>query len=113
MTESKNEKITKTGRFSGVIIPYIRLKQATKKMNYNKYIEENTGKCNNKAVIKGTRIEPITIWNFYVTNCSKDSSIDDAIKKIEREYPALNEVMIMKSIFYSIKTNSFYKLFLQ
>ena len=87
------------------------LKSKSKNFDYSKYIEKNRDICNGKPIIKGTRIEPITIWNYFMSIEKTDNiNMDVIMKKIKEDYPALDDDKILVSFLYCIKTNSFKQL---
>ncbi len=81
---------------------YLQLKHLSKKMDYSKYFERNKNICDGKLVIRGTRIQPITIMNFLKSNYY-DKNIEQSLQDIKNNYPTLNEEQILISILYTIK----------
>lgn len=80
---------------------YLELKQVSKTINYAMYLEKNKEICNGKVVIKGTRIQPITIANYFLANSLKyknDASL--FFEDIKKSYPTLNEQEILVSLLY-------------
>lgn len=89
---------------------YYQLKKIAKKVDYNMYLESNKDICNGKIVIKNTRIQPITIMNYFVTNYKKyNNDADLFIKDIKENYPTLAEIEILVSILYCLKVNKYRK----
>ena len=87
------------------------LKSKSKNFDYSKYIEKNRDICNGKPIVKGTRIEPITVWNYFMSIEKTDNiNMDIIMKKIKEDYPALDDDKILVSFLYCIKTNSFKQL---
>ena len=79
---------------------YLQLKHLSKKIDYSKYFEKNKNICDGKLVIKGTRIQPITIMNFLKSNNNYYKNVEQFLQDIKNSYPTLNEEQIIISILY-------------
>ncbi|MCM1053688.1 MAG: DUF433 domain-containing protein [Ruminococcus sp.] len=89
---------------------YNKLKRAAKEKNCQEFIIKNKDICNGKPVIFGTRIEPIIVMRIMFLNTS---SIEERIEEIKKEYPSLDENLILMAILYYIKSTSFIKFLKQ
>lgn len=85
---------------------YRKIKKAVKQIDCSNYIEKNKNICNGKAVIKGTRIQPIVIMR-YMFNPAEN--VDESQAKILSDYPSIKSDAIMPAVVYYIKTTSFRK----
>lgn len=85
------------------------LKKKAKKIDYSNYIEKNNDICNGEAVIKGTRIKPITIYNYWFSNKKKYKNFDLYFEDIKKAYPALDDEKTLYAWLYCIKNMSLNK----
>ena len=85
------------------------LKKKAKKIDYSNYIEENNDICNGEPVIKGTRIKPITIYNYWFSNKKKYKNFDLYFEDIKKAYPALDDDKTLHAWLYCIKKMSLNK----
>lgn len=83
---------------------YRKLRKIIKNINLSKYLEKSKDKCNGKVVLIGTRIRPETVYYYYLNYCSEDSTLEEAIEKIKKAYPTLNEQLILMALLYTIKS---------
>ena len=107
----KEEKIQKkkSNTFLNRVILFIEciiLKNRIKKLDYKNIINKNKEILNGKPVIKGTRITPKVIYEYFIANCGDDEkNLDNFVELIKKEYPSLknkNEETILKSLLYYI-----------
>ncbi len=93
-----------------LIIEYIILKKGIKRLNYKNIIEQNKDILDGKPVIKGTRITPKVIYEYFMANCEDDKkTLNDFVALIKKEYPSLknkSEETILKSLLYYIANES-------
>ena len=82
------------------------LKKYRKKINYNNFIEKNPNICDGEAVIKGTRIKPITIYNYWISNRDKFKNLDFYFEDVKKAYPALDDDKILYAWLYCIQKMS-------
>ena len=87
------------------------LKKIAKKTDYRDFIEKNPNTCNGKAVIKGTRITPITVYNYWVSNQEKYENLDLYFEDIKKAYPALDDKKTLYALLYCIRRMSFRRFF--
>ena len=79
-------------------------------MNYSCFIEKNSDICNGEAVIKGTRIKPITIYNYWISNRDKYKNMDLYFEDVKQAYPALDDDKILYAWLYCIRKMSVRKI---
>jgi len=110
--EKQEKKETKNGLFSNIkfYCKFIALQQRLKKLDYRNIIEKNTDILNGKAVIKGTRIMPKVVLDYFVEDC-KDKTYEEEqfVEKIKKEYPSLknkNNQTIIKILLYAVAYES-------
>ena len=87
------------------------LKKIAKKTDYRDFIEKNPNVCNGEAVIKGTRIMPITIYNYLISNKAKYENLDLYFEDIKKAYPALDDKKTLYALLYCIRGMSFRQFF--
>lgn len=102
-----NKKENKKGKKNSTILINIyynlKLRLLAKKMNLKEHFEKNKDICGGKVVIKNTRISPKTITLNVLNNIDNkvDSrSLERAINKTVKEYPALNKDIVIFSMLY-------------
>ena len=114
-TNSKVEKRPKNviSCFFSMVHYYYKLKRISKNNKFEEYLEKNNNICNGEYVLKGTRIKPIIVFDYWLTACKKEKnkSFKTIVKDIERNYPTINEKQITMSLLYCFKTMSFIKFF--
>lgn len=80
------------------------IKIIAKKIDYSEFIETNKGICSGKPVIKGTRITPITIADYFFSICEENGyKLEKIIKETISNYPSLDEEKILVSILFCIR----------
>lgn len=89
--------------FFDLLYYYFKLKKIAKKVDWSLYISEDKKICNGDAVIKGTRIKPETILNYYLKMCKTQTDANERLISIKKAYPTLSEKEISLSILYTIK----------
>lgn len=89
--------------FFDLLYYYFKLKKIAKKVDWSLYISEDKKICNGDAVIKGTRIKPETILNYYLKLCKTQTDANERIIFIKKAYPTLGEKEISLSILYMVK----------
>lgn len=92
------------------IIECIMIKKGIKRLNYKNIIEQNKDILDGKPVIKGTRITPKVIYEYFMANCDdNEKTLNDFVELIKKEYPSLknkSEETILKSLLYYIANES-------
>lgn len=109
---SENQKEFKLGscfgkvsNWVGAYYYYYQLKKLAKNQDFSNVIKKHKDICNGKEVIKGTRIRPITILYYIMSDSTK--TIDVKMKDLKKDYPSLKEQDIKVAILYYIKKTSF------
>ena len=110
--EKKEKKETKKGLLNNIkfYCKFIGLQQKLKKLDYNNIIEKNENILNGKAVIKGTRITPKVVLDYFKEDC-KDKTYEEKqfvekIKKEERSSKNKNDKTIIKILLYAVAYES-------
>lgn len=105
-SEAKKGKDNKESKILKIIenIYYmIKLRQMAKKLELEKYFEKNKDICSGKVVIKNTRIRPEIVVDYILSNTKNEKDMDSILKKTKKNYPALNDKLILCSLLYCMK----------
>ena len=82
---------------------YFKVKRIATKIDWPLYMNKNKIICNGDVVIKGTRIKPETIYNYFFKLSKKEKDINKIVITINKSYPTINEKDIYLSIIYTVK----------
>ena len=82
---------------------YFKLKKIAKGIDWILYISKDKSVCNGEAVIKGTRIKPETILNYFFKLSDAQTDVNKIITNIKKSYPTISEKQIALSVLYMIR----------
>lgn len=82
---------------------YYKLKKISKKIKWSLYVEKSKDVCNGAVVLKGTRIRPETILEFFLNESKTCDNADQIMLKIKKNYPTLEDETILMAFLYTIR----------
>lgn len=82
------------------------IKKVASEIDYSNFIEKKRNVCNGEEVIKGTRIRPITVYNYYLANFDRYDDLDVYFEDIKKAYPALDDEKTLYALLYCLRKMS-------
>lgn len=87
------------------------MKKLWKNTNLKSRIEKNKNILNGKAVIKGTRVTPEAVFDYFFQTTKEKNNEESFYKQIKADFPSLSNEDLLAALVYAIIKSNLFKKF--